>query len=78
MQPQPPTRHSKGFIHGLRVRVMPGTDQKRAQPAGTIVAVREVAGRRAYTVRHDCGRLRTWRSADLSQEAGRPPRGVRA
>jgi hypothetical protein len=33
-----------------------------------------VRGRHAYMVRHDCGRLRTWRSAQLGQEAWRPSR----
>lgn len=74
MQAQPTPRPSQGFAQGLRVRVIPGIDHKRAEPAGTIVAVRDVRGRRAYMVRHDCGRLRTWRSAQLGKEAQRPTR----
>ena len=72
MNLEPTPRQSKGFSQGIRVRVIPGIDQKRAEPSGTIVAVRDVRGRRAYMVRHDCGRLRTWRSAQLGQEAQRP------
>lgn len=74
MRAEPTSRPSKGFIQGVRVRVIPGIDSKRAEPGGTIVAVREVRGRHAYMVRHDCGRLRTWRSAQLGKEAWRPSR----
>lgn len=74
MQLVPPSRPSKGFLQGVRVQVITGIDPKRAQPGGTIIAVREVLGRRAYMVRHDCGRLRTWRSAQLGKEASRPGR----
>lgn len=74
MQLQPTPRQSKGFSQGIRVRIIPGIDQKRAEPGGIIVAVRDIRGRRAYMVRHDCGRLRTWRSAQLGEEAQRPTR----
>ncbi|MGK0360163.1 MAG: hypothetical protein ACI9U2_002475 [Bradymonadia bacterium] len=74
MQRQPTPCQSKGFSQGIRVRIIPGIDHKRAEPAGTIVAVRDIQGRPAYMVRHDCGRLRTWRSAQLGNEAQRPTR----
>lgn len=68
---EPTSRHSKGLIQGVRVRVMPGNDHKRAEPCGTIVGVREVEGRHGYQVRHDCGRLRTWQSTQLGKDARR-------
>lgn len=50
---------------GARVLVASWVDAQRAQPAGLVVGVREVGQRTAYTVRHDCGRLRTWYADQL-------------
>ena len=74
MNLEPTPRPSNGLSQGIRVRVIQGIDHKRAEPSGTIVAVRAVRGRCAYMVRHDCGRLRTWHSAQLGHEGARSTR----
>lgn len=56
---------SEKIEKGMRVLVASWADNQRVQPCGQVVGVRDVRDRKAYVVKHDCGRLRTWYADQL-------------